>query len=861
MRINSVFTQTKAFSKLIILSLLLLMLTNIAKAENVVTSDAKEQLQIKIDAMPLADALKKVASLFGKQIVFFSEITEGQETKSLSGSFTEQQAIESLLEGTKLSYSYVNDRTISIKKTDEQSKITPTTNDADSKLDPQNEVKTESIDESTLETIIVTARKTSENLQSVPISIATIDSENLHAMFDGGEDIRALAGRIPSVYAEGSSGRTAPRFYIRGLGNVDFDLTASQPVSIIMDDVVMENVLLKGFPLFDIQQVEVLRGPQGTLFGRNTPAGIIKFETVKPSEEFEGSMSASVGSFGAQIYSFGVGGALSDTVSVRVAAQINRRSDWINNANDDAAFVSSGDDLGGHNEKAARMHLLYQPNEDFQSLLTLQSRSLKGTTSIFRANILDVGSNELNDRFDRDTVYYDGGRNNTSEVKTSGSTLKLEYDFGGYSLTSITSHFTGSSNGINDVDGGAGVGATANTGFIPFPSETGSLDSDLSQTTQELRLSSNQNTELGWQFGLFYFDDEFTVDSAAWNGFGNPDPTIIAITTQSSRAWALFGQVNYELSDKLGVTAGLRYSNDEKEFVGTRPLGFLGPINAFEKESDEHLSWDISTNYDLDEDVMVYARLANAYRAPSIQGRLLFTNSSTTAKSEVANSLDIGIKSLLLDDRLRLNTSTYYYEIDDQQFTAIGGAGNFNQLINANKGVGKGIEIDATYLLTDNLLITMGASINHTEIKDKDLLVSSCTGGCTVTDPIVLVDGRTRALIDGNSFPQAPEWIYSISASYTVPMNGDAELFFFTDWSVQGKTNFFLYESEEFYSNKNYSGGVRVGYRDFQSGIEAALFVRNVTNEENLIGAIDFNNLTGFVNEPRLYGAEISYDF
>ena len=141
--------------------------------------------------------------------------------------------------------------------------------------------------EASLEQITVTAQKRTQSIQEVPISVATLSGEKFESLFSGGEDILALAVRVPGLYAESSNGRVAPRFYIRGLGNTDFDLAASQPVSIIMDEVVMENVVLKSFPLFDVQQVEVLRGPQGTLFGRNTTAGIIKFDTVKPTQDVE----------------------------------------------------------------------------------------------------------------------------------------------------------------------------------------------------------------------------------------------------------------------------------------------------------------------------------------------------------------------------------------------------------------------------------------------------------------------------------------------------------------------------------------------------------------------------------------------
>ncbi|MCH9695585.1 MAG: TonB-dependent receptor plug domain-containing protein, partial [Gammaproteobacteria bacterium] len=144
-----------------------------------------------------------------------------------------------------------------------------------------------------LEEIVVTAQKREESLQDVPISVATMQGESMNSLFSGSEDILAVSGRVPGLYAESSNGRSAPRFYLRGLGNIDFDLAASQPVSLIMDEVVMENVVLKGFPLFDIENIEVIRGPQGTLFGRNTTAGIIKINTRRPGEEFSGYVKGS----------------------------------------------------------------------------------------------------------------------------------------------------------------------------------------------------------------------------------------------------------------------------------------------------------------------------------------------------------------------------------------------------------------------------------------------------------------------------------------------------------------------------------------------------------------------------------------
>jgi iron complex outermembrane receptor protein len=141
-------------------------------------------------------------------------------------------------------------------------------------------------DVSQLEAVIVTGSRRAENLKEVPQSISAIKSEELDTYNASGQDIRALSGKVPSLNIESDYGRTFPRFYVRGLGNTDFDMNASQPVGLVYDDVVQESIALKGFPVFDMEQVELLRGPQGTLFGRNSPAGVMKFDSVKPGISF-----------------------------------------------------------------------------------------------------------------------------------------------------------------------------------------------------------------------------------------------------------------------------------------------------------------------------------------------------------------------------------------------------------------------------------------------------------------------------------------------------------------------------------------------------------------------------------------------
>lgn len=722
--------------------------------------------------------------------------------------------------------------------------------------------------EAVLETITVTAQKRVQSIQDVPISIATLNGEKFESIFSGGEDILALAVRVPGLYAESSNGRVAPRFYIRGLGNTDFDLAASQPVSIIMDDVVKENVVLKSFPLFDIEQVEVIRGPQGTLFGRNTTAGIIKFDSVKPSEDFDAYGKVAFGSFGTVNVEGAVGGGLADNIAGRFSFLSQQRDDYIDNA-----FSGEDDVIGGYDELAWRAQLLFTPTAELDVLVNLHGRDLEGTASIFRANVFTRGSNDLNENYDRDTVYYDGNLlgngfdNNPQEYENFGFSVKVDYDFDEATFTSITANEEAEGFSLGDVDGGAGSGDTSVPGFIPFTAVTQDKLNDLEQFTQEFRLASNSDDALSWQVGAFYYDSSFNVTSI--DGFFGATTVFHENTT-----WAVFGQSTYEVSEKLTVTGGLRYTEDEKSLrVGDQNVdGFALVIGAAQIQDyapidvdDGQVGYELSANYKLDENTSLFARYANGFRAQSIQGRdVAFEGAPSVAEAETINSVEVGFKSDLLDDSLRLNAAAFYYVVDDIQFSAIGGGANNTALINADKGTAFGFEIDATYIVNENFVLTGGYSYNNTEIKDDSLSVFPCGanadfgGNCRVLNPRT---DDNRALIDGNPFPQAPETIFNFTARYSIPAGENGEIFAYTDWAFQGKTNLFLYDSVEFQTDDNVEGGLRIGYENFEHNYSIALYSRNITDEDNVKGAIDFNNLTGIVNEPRVIGIEGKISF
>jgi iron complex outermembrane receptor protein len=294
------------------------------------------------------------------------------------------------------------------------------------------------------------------------------------------------------------------------------------------------------------------------------------------------------------------------------------------------------------------------------------------------------------------------------------------------------------------------------------------------------------------------------------------------------------------------------------------PEGFTFPPGAITSASlsDDNVSWDLSGMWSVNEDVNLYARVATGFRGASVQPAGPF-GAQSVAEPETNTSYEAGVKADLWDRRAKLYFNIFHYEVKDQQLTAVGGASNSVRLLNAAKTVGQGAELDFQAYLTDNLLVTLGASYNDTEINDDSILVGVCFA-CTVTDPLVLVGTPPNqtpfAVIDGNPLPQAPEVIANFTLRYGIPF-GSGEFFAFTDWAYRSEVNFFLYESTEFTGKALMEGGLRVGYDWNYEKYELALFGRNITDEVVAVGAIDFNNLTGFLNEPRIFGVQFRARF
>nr|WP_235054457.1 TonB-dependent receptor [Novosphingobium lindaniclasticum] len=725
--------------------------------------------------------------------------------------------------------------------------------------------------------IVVTAERRTENLQQVPISVGVVGGDQLRSFQAAGDDILSLSGRVPGLYAETTTGRIFPRFYIRGLGNIDFYLGASQPVSIIQDDVVLEHVVLKSNPVYDLEQVEVLRGPQGSLFGRNTTAGIIKIDTIKPStDRWTGRANASYGSYNSVNVDAGVGGPIiQDVLAVRVSGLYQRRDDWIDNTysgpSADGTVSPKKDAMGGFEERDARIQLLLAPTgTGFSMLTSFHARKYSGTSTIFHRGAFTKGSNDVSDE-PRSRIALDEAHNNPQAYDTYGASSRIAMDFGPVTLTSISAWETTSGYSRGDTDGGAGADYPVNGVANGFGQSQGNVR-DLDQLSQELRLSSNGDTRFKWQVGGMWFNQRDITEFYQRAYFLTPpanNPNNWVRLRNENTSWALFGQASYELAEGLTITAGGRYTKDTKK---TRLLKTAdtaaGAVTyrgrRYVRLSGEEPSWDVSVNYEVNPSVNVYARVARGFRGPTIQGRsAVFNSDFTTADSETILSGEAGIKTQLFDNRVRFNLSGFAYRVKDIQLNGNDSDGN-GVLFNADKAEAYGMEAELEARPIPNLTLTAGLSLLHTEIKDKNVYAQVCALNgavvCTVQDPTITNARGVFAQIDGNPLPNAPKYTANLTARYDVPLGNGGSVFAATDWMWQGYTNFVLYKTREFYSKNDFEGGLKVGYSAPDGRYEIAAFARNITNEKNLKGVIE-NYMAAVFNEPRVIGASFSGKF
>jgi iron complex outermembrane receptor protein len=733
-----------------------------------------------------------------------------------------------------------------------------------------------------IEEIIVTAQHRAQTEKDVAETVSVLSGANLDEFSAGGADITFLNARVPSLYASSSYGRTYPVFSIRGFGDNDFDYNAQQPVSVVYDNVVLLNPILKAFPVFDTVGLEVAKGPQGTLYGTNTPGGVIKIDSVRPSDKFEGYADVSWGTYNTVSANGAVGGPIIPGIlSMRISLLEEYRDNWVTN---DYTPNTRAPKVNGYDDTAGRIQLLYTPNEKLSMLLNVHARNMDGTSTLFRGNALTPGTNDLVPGFKPNHIAFDDLY--TQKLETKGASLDIDYDLGPVKLTSITGWESGRILSRGDLDGGW-INYSTGAGTVLFDSASQDVIPNLQQYTQEFRLAGDITPNLFNQGGVYVFHDlyqDMTYEyddnmNAAGMVLDNPLGELLN-TRQSAVSWGIFDSATYKFDDKLSINAGIRESHDYKDLVIERYFAQGG--EAFLQGStpdDIHntgyhknvagvgassISWDLSLNYKVTDDLSAYFRAARGGKGPAIEARDTFANNISTAKQESTTSYEGGIKSTFLDKRAKLNLDGYIWDDRDAQITSTGGASNLILLQNAKNVEGYGIEMEGELKPISHLLLTGSFSYNHTEIQDPNLYTTYCGNGCTVTSPLVMVNGQLLASLDHAPLQNAPEWIAAWTLRYDLPLDASSGLYLFTDWTYRGNVLTTAYKSVESTVQPLLLGGLRIGYENFEHDYEISAFSRNILNRVQAVGvAIDFvpGDYNAYINDPRTFGVQFKKRF
>jgi len=715
-----------------------------------------------------------------------------------------------------------------------------------------------------IDEVVITAQHRAQSEKDVAEAVSAINPDNLDEFSAGGADITFLNARVPSLYASSSYGRTYPVFSIRGFGDNDFDYNAQQPVSVIYDGVVLLNPILKAFPVFDSAGLEVAKGPQGTLYGTDTPGGVVKIDSQRPTDKFEGYGDLAYGTYNTTSFNGAVNMPIVDgKLSMRVSLLSEYRDNWVHN---DYAPDTRAQNVNGYNDMAGRVQFLWTPDADTSVLLNLHARNMFGTSTLFRSNVEAPGSNDIVAGFKPDQDAFDDLY--TQKLQTRGVNLTADHDFGLVKLTSITGWESGTILSRGDLDGGY-INPATGTGNVAFDVATQDVIPSLQQFTQEVRLSNDANSRLFNQGGAYVFHDLYQDLTSSFNTpVDNPLGQLIN-THQSAVSVGVFDSASYKVTDQFTLSAGVRDSGDFKDYSTQRyAIGGNTPIVDTARIGGTFISWDGSANYQFNPDLSVYARVARGGKGPAVEGRITGQDNISTAKAESTTSKEMGVKSDFWGRKAKLNFDVYEWDDRDAQITSTGGPLNNIVLQNARNVQGYGAELEGSLKPISELLLTGGFGYNHTEIQDPNLYTSYCSNGCIVTSPIVTVGGQSVAALNHLPLQNAPQWTANWNARYTLPINDSSGLFLFTDWTYRSSVLTTAYNSIESNVKPLTLGGLRIGYENYDQDLEVSAFVRNIMNRVQATGvAIDFvgnpanGNTNAYINDPRTFGIEVKKHF
>lgn len=713
-----------------------------------------------------------------------------------------------------------------------------------------------------LEEVIVTATKRAESLQDIPVTVNALSESTIQEA--GVSDLSDVAALVPALTVSRNLSPFASAIRIRGFGTSQNDPALEASVAFILDGVYMGSSGLGMSDLTDVERIEVLQGPQGTLYGKNSNAGVVSVTTKSPNtEETEGYVEASLGDYSLQRYVASVTGPISDSMAYSLSGSWHERDGWLESK-------SGGDDLNELEDWNARGKFLWLPTDVLSVQLTASHVDRDTSCCAADATQTAAVTDQLavkglqvlkNDAFDyKNNVDVDSN----FDLEADAVNIKMDYDFENAVLTSISAWADYDYKSSTDADRSElAVLATVDDKY------TGE------QYSQELRLTSDLDGPLQYMVGGFASYEERTrggddkdvvkvgedviavggAQTGLGDGFGllvQPGDTVYFDNKWETETFALFGQSSYDITEDWAATLGLRYTREQKEAeLNTQPFS-TAPTFGTGDSLVELAFAPIDDSFNRDKDG--FTGLANL--TWFVTGEtMLFTSVSTGSKSggfngvagvgeprefddEDTTNYELGVKSQLLDNRLQVNATIFFTQFDDLQFLAQSSTGVGTFVSNAAEGESKGLDLNFSAAPWEFLMLSGGLQYLDAEYTD-------------------------GALDDaGLDVPYAPDWSGNLAATVFLPL-ADGVTYLRGDYSYM----------DDHFTNPTYQASkveqdrtlvnVRLGWRN--DNWDGAVWVKNATDEDYSILSTEPVAYSGteaeFLAEPRTWGVTLRYTF
>jgi iron complex outermembrane receptor protein len=693
-----------------------------------------------------------------------------------------------------------------------------------------------------IEEIFVTAQKREERLQDVPLSVTAFNSEAIREL--SVINSTDLAAHTPNLsigtpVGEGNN----PSIVMRGIGLNDFNDNNESNVAVYIDDVYRAALAGQTFQLFDLERVEVLRGPQGTLYGRNTTGGLIHFISKRPTEELEAYANLTLGSYD-QVKGEGAISGGTDEIKGRLSVAANEHDGYVSNR--------AGKDPNEGSSRAWRGQLQIDPVENFTALLNLHGSNANPRAPAYQHQGTAGGGLDVFGYQDTDGDPFAGeyDRIGVLDIENFGTSATLNWDLSSdLALTWITGFENVKKFHQEDTDMQA----------APLVEPTFEADSD--EISSELRLAGTSERS-NWVMGLYYFDYEVESTNTQLDLSNIAGVTLDVDYDQDGDSWAVFGQYEYQITDQWEVALGLRYTDEQKDYQYFQSESFAGfgllydfsPATAGEltEIDDDNVSGKLSVNYRPNDDVMIFASVARGFKSGGFNAGFIDTGDPSVGRpplpledvpfdEEKLTAYEIGAKTDWLGGRLRLNGTAFYYDYEDLQALTFEGVSQF--ISNASDAEVWGAEFELVSQITERLRAQFGLGLLDAEADE-------------INTPSGLLRNRDLVL--------APDISADGLVSYDLPLPGGAnDLRLQVDFTYRDSHYFDIVNQPVAEQDDYWVFNARAAYR-FNDQFEVAAFGKNLFEEEYKVYTFDFTGFFGFNQQfygpPRWWGVEFRYD-